>query len=296
MEMTSARALLVEPGDLDASAAVTTTIPRDEIEAALASDEPAELVLDVVRPGSAGEPTSVSVAWERPDLERLLVDARGDAVTFAFSAQELEKALDDPEFEGHGIRERAALLTVAAMAAAGVSAAQATAKPIPVGGAVDGASAPITAVSSHDEATLADRGIVTPAVAHDEAGLAARGIQATAGHDEAGLAARGITSQPAPAVHDELPPAARGIEVTPAHDEAPLSVRGIEGGTVATHDEATLADRGIQPVPVADDSGFTLPTVDPGTAAAVGGAAGGAALLIAAAAFAARRRPPVRPA
>src|SRR5687767_12021417 len=74
MEMTSAKAMLVDPGDLDAGDAVTTTIPRAAIEEALASDEPTDLYLDVLRPGAAGadEAATVSVAWERPDLERLL--------------------------------------------------------------------------------------------------------------------------------------------------------------------------------------------------------------------------------
>jgi hypothetical protein len=296
MEMTSARAMLVDAGVLDTSQAVTATVPRDQIEAVLATDEPAELILDVVRPGAVDQAATVSVAWERPDLERLLIGTSSDAVTFAFSSAELERALEDPEFEGHGMRERAAVLTVAAMAAAGVSAAQASAKPMEVSGQASGAA--ITAVAApHDEMGLDQRGIVTAAAVHDEIPLAARGIATTPSHDEATLAARGITSQPAPAVHDELPLAARGIESTPVHDETTLTARGIEIDPTAVHDEATLVQRGIEtPAPADDGSGFTMPSVDPGAAAAVGGAVGGAALLIAAAAFAARRRPPVRPA
>src|SRR5688500_15402076 len=51
MDTTSARARLVEPLDFAAEfAAITATIPRSEIEAALSSDLPAELYLDVKRP------------------------------------------------------------------------------------------------------------------------------------------------------------------------------------------------------------------------------------------------------
>ena len=295
MEMTSARAMLVDAGVLDTSQAVTATVPRDQIEAVLATDEPAELILDVVRPGAVDQAATVSVAWERPDLERLLIGTSSDAVTFAFSSAELERALEDPEFEGHGMRERAAVLTVAAMAAAGVSAAQASAKPMEVSGQASGAA--ITAVAAtHDEMGLDQRGIVTAAAVHDEIPLAARGIATTPSHDEATLAARGITSQPATAVHDEIPLASRGIEATPVHDETTLTARGIEVAPAAVHDEATLVQRGIESPAPDDGSSFTMPSVDPGAAAAVGGAVGGAALLIAAAAFAARRRPPVRPA
>jgi hypothetical protein len=55
-------------------------------------------------------------------------------------------------------------------------------------------------VASHDEATLASRGIEPTVVAsHDEATLASRGIgpAVVASHDEATLAARGIAPAPA---------------------------------------------------------------------------------------------------
>jgi hypothetical protein len=325
MEMTSAKAMLVDPGDLDAGDAVTTTIPRAAIEEALAMGEPADLFLEVVRPAAAGatEPATVSVAWEKPDLERLLLGTTSDAVTFSFRASELERALDDPEFEGHGLRETAAILAVAAAAAA-ATASQGVAKPIDVSGTPAGSGGgAVAAATVHDEAIAAARtGAIaaTAASTHDEAGLTTRGIPTGGLHDEAVLADRGITpevSAPAsqiPTVHDEaiaagrqMNPvaatthdeaslAARGIETTPTHDEESLTARGIDIAPAATHDEATLVARGIEAETPADTgTGFDLPSVDPGVAAAVGGAAGGAALLIAAAAFAARGRRPIRP-
>ena len=101
-------------------------------------------------------------------------------------------------------------------------------------------------------------------------------------------------------VHDEATLASRGIEpgTLPAvHDEATLVSRGIEPGTLpAIHDEATLTARGIQPadpIVVADTgSGFDMPSVEPGTVAALAGGAAAVGLLIAGAAFATRRREP----
>ena len=74
----------------------------------------------------------------------------------------------------------------------------------------------------------------------------------------------------------------------PGADEATLTARGID--TPAVHDEATLVGRGIETAVVVDSgSSFELPSVDTGTAAAIGGLAG-ATLIIGAAAFAARRQ------
>jgi hypothetical protein len=368
MEMTSAKAMLVDPDDLDAGDAVTTTIPRAAIEEALASSEPTDLYLEVVRPAAAGAPDSatVSVAWERPDLERLLLGTSSDAVTFSFRASELERALEDPEFEGHGLRETAAVLAVAAAAAASVSSA--AAKPMDAGGTpagsggteiaavhqdtiADARTGPVDSATAGPETVIpylshgqgvdesqfagtqqaAEPSQVIPYLSHgqgvDESQFAGTpsGTEAPAAepsqvipylshgqgvdesqfsgvdtgpatvHDEALAAARTGDITPTTATtHDEATLAARGIETAPTHDEATLAARGID--TPAVHDEATLAARGIEtPAPADTGSGFELPSVDPGVAAAVGGAAGGAALLIAAAAFAARGRRPMRP-
>jgi hypothetical protein len=328
MDTTSARARLVEPLDFAAEfAAITATIPRSEIEAALSSDLPAELYLDVRRPSGEmdAEERTVAVAWEKADLERLLADARADAITFSFAYDDLERAFDTPDVEAHGLRERALVLTVAAAAAAGGGAATAAA-------ATDqGVGANLTPAAvqvSHGEALTASQLVVPPA--NDEASLAARGIQVGAVHDEATLASRGIeapTVQAAHgealtasqlvvppandeaslaargiqvgAVHDEATLASRGIEAPPAvHDEATLAARGIGAPQVAAiHDEATLASRGIEaPAPVDGGSGFELPTIDAPSAAVSAGIAGGIALLITAAGFSARRGRGPRPA
>ena len=243
MEMTSTKAELVHIRDFPES--VTATIPREEFEAALGFEEPAELFLEVK--GLEGDAKDVSVTWSKEDLEQLLAETTGPAITLAFDQDELQSILADPEVDAHGLREKALILTVAAAAAAGGGASVASAAHNEAGPATG-----ITPsyVAMHDEAGLTARGIAaTPLVAsHDEAGLAARGIQTSASHDEATLAARGIDAGSLAASHDEATLAARGIDagsLAATHDEATLAARGIDAGTLAaSHDEATLAARG----------------------------------------------------
>jgi hypothetical protein len=304
---TSANAVLVGPmdaGERPTAAAITVT--REEIEEALAADDSPELIIEV-KQGDA-EPREVGVTWDRRDLEAVIAGTRAGGITFSFDPSELYRALEHPDFEGHGLRE-AVLLTVAA-ASASAAVAVSTAQGGLVEGTGVGGAATAAAVSpGHDEASTA-AALSTAAGVKDEAGSTARGIGITIpGADEAGLTARGI-EQPAPAgghdealtaasldnpaaANDEAGSMARGIGVTiPGADEAGLTARGIEQQpTPATHDEATLVERGVQPAPAAVDSGtgLDLPSVDAGTAALVGGLAG-AGLLIVGGAFATRRR------
>jgi hypothetical protein len=299
MSETSTTAMLVGTREaFDAGTNVlAATVPRSEIEDALALDPPADLILDVARSPEGTddfERRTVNVAWSRKDLESVLDDPDADAITFSFDAAELEQLIAESDVEGHGLRETAAVLTIAAAAAA------------------SGAAGAFGAV--HDEASLAERGIAveTAASAHTEAGLTERGIgiqPLPATHDEMTGAERGIDAGTPPAVHDESTLAARGIEPAPApaiHDESTLAARGIEPGTApavqdtaaqAIHDESTLAARGIEPgtlpaQPADSGSGLDFPSVDSSTIAGIAGGVAGAGLLIAAAAFATRRREP----
>jgi hypothetical protein len=284
MSETSTTAMLVGTPDMFAASAnaITATVPRYEIEEALASEPPAELVLDVMRAkdGDEAERRTVNIAWTQSDLEALL-DVDGEAITFYFDPAELERALEDADVEAHGFRETAVVLSIAAAAAVG--AGNAFAQPDQGGVGQAGAGTAQVAVGGHDEASLSERGIGLQAVTppHDEASLAQRGIDApppAPSRDEAGLTARGV---------DPTPPA-------PVHDEAGLVTRGIQAEPVPIHDEAGLVTRGIveeTPATVGDTGGgFEFPTVDAQTAAAVSGAVAGAGLLIVAAAFATRRR------
>ena len=291
--MTSTTAVLVGPGDVGGRPqTATVSVAREEIEEALASDDSPELILEVQLRET--ERRELHVAWERSDLETVLAGAGPGRIAFSFEPSELYRALEHPDFEGHGFRE-AILLTVAA-ASASAAVAASTAQ----GGLAEGTGvgATIAAVSpGHGEVGTA--ALVAGATAmHDEAGLTARGIDPAAvpvAHDEMGLTARGIDAPPVQATHDEMGLTARGIDapsVQATHDEMGLAARGIEAQpTPVAHDEATLVERGIQPAPVTIDSGtgLDLPSVDAGTAALVGGLAG-AGLLLVGGTFATRRR------
>jgi hypothetical protein len=289
---TSMTAMLVDAPELGGDPGVTATIGRDEIEEALAADEPLDLILDVARPANGGiETTDVSVQWQRGDLESLLDRMESDAVLLSFDRAKLERALDDPDFEGHGIRE-AILLTVAAASASAAVAVSTASGQLMEEGAGGGAAVAAVVAPGHGEAGTASM-LAVPT--HDEATLAARGVDpaiatAITAHDEA-TTGRDIAG---PAVHDETSAVARGIGVSiPGPDESTLAARGIEQQpTPAVHDEATLVERGVgTPAPVDSGTSFELPSVDPGTAAAIGGLAG-AGLIIAAAGFAVRRNRP----
>jgi hypothetical protein len=299
---------------------VTATIPRGDIEEALASDAPLDLFLDVTRTTDGRvENSDVKVTWQREDLESLLDRFESEAITLAFDPAELERALDD-DFEAHGIREMVLLTVAAASASAALAASTASGQPLEAasGGPVAAVVAPghgeaLTASELAAAATVGTgdattaRDLAAQAAIHDEAGSTARGVeQIVPGADEATPAQRGIDvpiataveareattardlAAPA-AIHDEAGSTARGVDqIVPGADEATLTARGID--TPAVHDEATLVGRGIEEAVVVDSgSSFELPAVDSGTAAAIGGLAG-ATLIIGAAAFAARRQ------
>jgi hypothetical protein len=306
-EMTSSTAVLVGPGDVGGRPqAATISVAREEIEEALASDETPELILEVQLRET--ERRELHVVWERSDLESVLAGAGfASRIAFAFEPSEIYRALEHPDFEGHGFRE-VILLTVAA-ASASAAVAVSTAQGGIAEGTGVGGGATVAAVSpGHAEAGTA-AALASAAATKDEAGSTARGIGVTIpGADEASLAARGIDPPAAavghdealttsalssPTANDEMGSTARGIGVTiPGADEATLAARGIEAQpTPAAHDEATLVERGVQPAPVTVDSGtgLDLPSVDAGTAALVGGLAG-AGLLIVGGTFATRRR------
>jgi hypothetical protein len=263
MDETSTSAMLVGAPQSDG---LTVTVPRDEIEAALTSDPPGELVLDILRKvEGTDEPQrrTVNVAWKRLDLESVIEDADTEAITFSFDPAELDRLLSEPDVESHGLREAAVVLSIAA-AAAVAGASNAAAEPHGAG------YTPVqVAIGGHDEMTFAARGIEsgTPAATHDEMTFAARGIESgtpAATHDEMTFAARGIESGTPAATHDEMTFAARGIESTSPADAAPVS----------------------------SGSRFDLPSVDPAMVTSIAAALGAFGLAILGASFVSRRREP----
>jgi hypothetical protein len=351
---TGATAMLVgTPEDVGGRPdAATVTVTREEIEEALASNDPLDLILSVKR--GETDPQDVRVAWERSDLEKVLAGIDSGAVTFSFDRAELQRALEQPDFEGHGIREMVLLTVAAASASAALAASTASGQLMDGTGAVGGTS--VAAVQPGDPGTIpylshgigvdesvfqgeptaqpGDPGTIpylshgigvdesvfqgeaspsgdlaTPAI-HDEATPAQRGVgQTVPGADEASLTARGVDVAIATAIgaHDEAT-TARDLAPPTANDEATAAARGV-GQTVPGADEAGLAARGVEanvaaaigtgdattardlatPAPADSGTSFELPSVDTGTAAAIGALAG-AGLIIVGAAFVARRR------
>jgi hypothetical protein len=121
MQEILARAALVSAPDVGQG--LTTSVSREEVEEAMrAKDGRPELILDVTRfaDGEAAETRSVAVAWEPSDLEQLLRETEGERVTLTFDGEALRQAMEE-DVEAHGIREKVAVLAVAATAA-GVAA------------------------------------------------------------------------------------------------------------------------------------------------------------------------------
>src|SRR5690349_7887256 len=100
------RARLVDASAFDGRG-VTVTVPRNEIEAVLASaDGPPELLLDIERrDGSEVEAHQIRIEWDPRELEALLQRTPSDDVMFMLDGEELEKAID-ADVEAHGLREK----------------------------------------------------------------------------------------------------------------------------------------------------------------------------------------------
>src|SRR5690348_16155602 len=126
---------------------VGTVLPRAEIaETAARGEFPATLLLDLDRIESDGgdisAQTTVAVDWDEDTLEQLLASTDDEAIALWFDEGALASAFDD--VEGHGLRQKAAVLAVAA-AAAGVSAAPSLGGTVEPGGQrMGGISAPTT--------------------------------------------------------------------------------------------------------------------------------------------------------
>jgi hypothetical protein len=118
MHEIQSRARLAERAATAPIARPALPIRRAAAEEALRDvDGPVELTFDVVRVGGATE--AISMILERPDLERTLQSADGEELALVFDPDELERAIEGSEVEAQGLRETAAVLTVAVAAMAG---------------------------------------------------------------------------------------------------------------------------------------------------------------------------------
>jgi hypothetical protein len=198
-------------------------------------------------------------------------------VTLSFDRGELYRALEHPDFEGHGMRE-IVLLVAAASSSAALMASTASGQVLDGGGGSSSGAVGAAVIPGHDEAStasaLAASGVVVPG--HDEAATASALAASTTAHDELGAQARGLG------------------QTIPGNDEATLTARGIDPAiatAIGTGDATTARDLATAPAPATPGSGssFEVPSLDAGTAAVVGGLAG-ASLLILGGAFAVRRQ------
>jgi len=95
---------------------VTATLARTEIEEAVRlADGPPELLIDVVRRDTPDVAQTLTLEWDVQELEELLREVEGDSVTLTFGEADLALAIDGSDVEAHGLRNKAAVLAVAAV-------------------------------------------------------------------------------------------------------------------------------------------------------------------------------------
>ena len=192
MNAIQSRARLAEPAAAAPIARPALPIRRAAAEAALRhGDGPVELTFDVVRVGEVTE--AISMILERPDLERTLQSADGEELALVFDPQELAHAMQGPDVEAQGLRETAAVLTVAVAAMAGsAGVASAAAGGASGTGYVVPAGSTVAIVNDAGAAGASGTGYVVPA-GSDEAivndapavGASGTGYVVPAGSDEA---------------------------------------------------------------------------------------------------------------
>jgi hypothetical protein len=225
MAEATSRAKLVDASRDFNGSGIGTRIPRSEVETALRSKKSPELFLDVARRDESGaevETHRLMVTWDKDDLEQILRTTEGEEIELRFDRKELEEALED-DVEGHGIRERAMVLTVAATAAAGIAGA-AQAAHLDAGGgsppaavemisdAASGVQAPAqTPQMISDAASSVQATPQTPQMVSDSA---SSGVEATRPTDEHGalFAKADAERQPTELVSDSASGAGYGTQ------------------------------------------------------------------------------------
>jgi hypothetical protein len=269
-------------GDVDRAGAVGTVFTRAEIaEAAAGTEFPATLLLDLDRVESDGEATQARVAvdWDQETLEQLLASTEGPEFELWFDERELSMAFDD--VEGHGIREKAAVLAVAVVAAgASTTPAFARLASEPSG---DGTVAPATVATIGPQAGAAERALQAAESPSGTLGALSVGSQA-------GVAERALLANESPS--GTLGASSSGYSAPdPAGDKAAV-VGGTERGLVQDRHISQNLSSEQAAVTSSTGSGISLSTGE------VAGVVAGGALLIAAAGFGATRKrtPPGLPA
>jgi hypothetical protein len=268
-------------GDVDRAGGVGTVFTRAEIaEAAAGTEFPATLLLELDRVESDGAATQarVAVEWDQETLEQLLASMEDPELELWFDESELAMAFDD--VEGHGIREKAAVLAVAVVAAgASTTPAFARLASAPWG---DGTVAPATVATIGSQAGAAERALMANESPSGTLGALSVGPQA--GAAEQALMAAESDSGPVGA-------SSAGFSTPDPVGDKTAVMAGTERGLVQDrHISQNLSSD--ETAATASSGGTTLSTSE------LAGAVAGGALLIAAAGFGATRRrtPPAQPA
>ena len=292
MQAIQSRARLAESAAASPIARPALPIRRAAAEEALRDgDGPVELTFDVVRVG--GKTEAITLTMERSDLEQMLQSAAGDDLALVFDTDELERAIEGPDVEAQGLRETAAVLTVAIAAMAGsagaavaaTGGASGTGYVVPAGshaaivndaGAVGASGTGYVIPAGGDQAIVNDAGAV---------GASGTGYVIPAGSDQAIVNDAGVVGA-----------SGTGYVIPAGSDQAIVNDAGVVGASgtgyviPAGSDQAIVNDAGVASASVTSPAGddAALSSTD---AAAIGT---GAILLVAGAAFAAtrtRRRP-----
>src|SRR3954453_9914661 len=160
MEEVAGTAKLVDPVAVGAGSALTATLPRTDIEAALEDEAGADLFLEIARiQNGERNDRRIKVEWSHEDLETLLQSSNGEIVSCTFDADELERILNPPDLGAPALKEKAAIVTVAVAAAFASTAGAVHAQT-----SIDGGTTPAPAAVSGmvtDNSSAAVPGAVT---------------------------------------------------------------------------------------------------------------------------------------
>jgi hypothetical protein len=215
----------------DHAGTVGTVVTRAEVDEAASAESPATLLLELE--AVEGEVTAharLAVDWDRETLKRVLASTDDDEIALWFDERELAQAFEDADVEGHGFRQRAAVIAVA-VTAVGATAAPASAR-LAAGNEGGGGGTPAAAAAVP---AGVERGL------QQDARIGA--TQGTHGFSvDSGAARRGAVVQPAGAERGLLQD--EQVAATQDHGAATPAVTSTGGTTLSTGELAAAVAGG----------------------------------------------------
>jgi hypothetical protein len=296
MEELHDRATLVDASSFGQSRRVLATVSRSQIEDVMqAGDGQPELVLELTGSEDDGAHT-LELDWDPQDLAELLRNTSGDNISLLFDEDALERALGQADIEAHGLRQTAAVIAVAAVTAAGASAAHAAPSPaILADGATWGGGATVEMVSDaastgsvplrsvESAAVISDTASSAPAQAAEAAELisdsASTGPLPVQTTEEAALISDSASTGPVPIQTTE-----EAVLISDAASTGPVPVQVAEQAALVSDTASSAPGAPAEPETSAASSGVSFEAPDATETAMLAGAA----LLITAAGFAVR--------